>query len=138
MILLLWAAVCFALLVVDWCCWAPNRLDADMASEQLLANLLAQKGGVMSTNWYYSTELRVLNTQLVMCGVQLTGGVQLDGGAAPHGGACPRVLADDPLPPAPSTSAVRVYSLSFWAAAEAFQPVTSGTVVKYLACSASV
>ena len=66
MILLLWAAVCFALLVVDWCCWAPNRLDADMASEQLLANLLAQEGGVMSTNWYYSTELRVLNTQLVM------------------------------------------------------------------------
>ena len=66
MILLLWAAVCFALLVVDWCCWAPNRLDADMASEQLLANLLAQEGSVMSTNWYYSTELRVLNTQLVM------------------------------------------------------------------------
>ena len=66
MILLLWAALCFALLVVDWCCWAPNRLDADMASEQLLANLLAQEGGVMSTNWYYSTELRVLNTQLVM------------------------------------------------------------------------
>ncbi len=66
MILLLWTAVCFALLVVDWCCWAPNRLDADMASEQLLANLLAQEGGVMSTNWYYSTELRVLNTQLVM------------------------------------------------------------------------
>ena len=66
MILLLWAAACFALLVVDWCCWAPNRLDADMASEQLLANLLAQEGGVMSTNWYYSTELRVLNTQLVM------------------------------------------------------------------------
>ena len=61
-VLLLWAAVCFALLVVDWCCWAPNRLDADMASEQLLANLLAQEGGVMSTNWYYSTELRVLNT----------------------------------------------------------------------------
>ena len=66
MILLLWTAVCFALLVVDGCCWAPNRLDADMASEQLLANLLAQEGGVMSTNWYYSTELRVLNTQLVM------------------------------------------------------------------------
>ena len=52
MILLLWAAVCFALLVVDWCCWAPNRLDADMASEQLLANLLTQEGGVMSTSWY--------------------------------------------------------------------------------------
>ena len=66
MILLLWAAVCFALLVVDWCCWAPNRLDADMASEQLLANLLAQKGGVKSSTRYYSTELRVLNTQLVM------------------------------------------------------------------------
>ena len=27
MILLLWTAVCFALLVVDWCCWAHNRLE---------------------------------------------------------------------------------------------------------------
>ena len=47
MILLLWAAVCFALLVVDWCCWAPNRLDADMASEQLLANLDVYKRQVI-------------------------------------------------------------------------------------------
>ena len=42
-------------LVVDWCCWAPNRLDADMASEQLLANLLAQEGGVMSTCLLYTS-----------------------------------------------------------------------------------
>ncbi len=54
-------------------CWwwtgaaGPNRLDADMASEQLLANLLAREGGVMSTNWYYSTELRVLTMSSVEC-----------------------------------------------------------------------
>ena len=65
-ILLLWAAACLAMLVADWRCWAVNRLDSDMASEQVLANLLAQEGGALSANWYYSTELRVVNTQLVM------------------------------------------------------------------------
>ena len=60
MILLLWAAVCFALLVVDWCCWAPNRLDADMASEQLLANLLAQEGGVSARHQRYRNNQRRL------------------------------------------------------------------------------
>ena len=29
MILLLWAAVCFALLVVDWCGWQRIRCDRD-------------------------------------------------------------------------------------------------------------
>lgn len=67
MILLFWTAVCFALLVVDWCCWAPNRAGRRHGVRTTgLANLLAQEGCVMSTNWYYSTELRVLNTQLVM------------------------------------------------------------------------
>ena len=60
MILLLWAAVCLALLVVDWCCWAPNRLDADMASEQLLANLLAQEGGVSARHQRYRNNQRRL------------------------------------------------------------------------------
>lgn len=61
-----WAAGCLALLVADWNFWAVNRLDADMASEQVLARLLAGEGSILSPNWYYSTELRVLNTQLVM------------------------------------------------------------------------
>ena len=40
-------------------------LDADMASELVLSNLLAREGGILTTQWYYSTELRVLNTQLI-------------------------------------------------------------------------
>lgn len=66
MLAALWAAVCLALLVCDWRLWAVNRLDADMASEQVLAELLSREGGILSENWYYSTELRVINTQLVM------------------------------------------------------------------------
>jgi len=39
--------------------------DADASSELILAQLLNEEGGILSENWYYSTELRVLNTQLV-------------------------------------------------------------------------
>ena len=34
-----------------------------MASEMILANLLNQEGGILSKNWYYSTELRVFCLQ---------------------------------------------------------------------------
>ena len=41
-------------------------LDSDDASEMMLANLLAKSGeGILTKEWYYSTELRVLNTQLL-------------------------------------------------------------------------
>lgn len=63
---LLWLGVCLALLFCYWRSWSTNQLDSDMASEQILAHQLAQEGGILSPNWYYSTELRVVNTQLVM------------------------------------------------------------------------
>lgn len=40
-------------------------LDADEASEMILAQHLNEEGGILSKTWYYSTELRVINTQLV-------------------------------------------------------------------------
>ena len=40
-------------------------LDSDMSSEMVLAQLLAKENAALSTHWYYSTELRVLNTQLL-------------------------------------------------------------------------
>lgn len=40
-------------------------IDSDCSSEMVLARLLAEEGGILSKNWYYSTEIRVLNTQLV-------------------------------------------------------------------------
>lgn len=40
-------------------------VTADDASELVLARMLARDGGILSANWYYSTELRILNTQLI-------------------------------------------------------------------------
>ena|GEM_PF-6897263 len=41
-------------------------LDSDAAAEMLLAKLLTQTGGIMTDRWYYSTELRVVNMQLLL------------------------------------------------------------------------
>ena len=42
-------------------------LDSDMAAEMIFSKLLAQSKHLFATNqWYYSTEFRVLYTQLVM------------------------------------------------------------------------
>lgn len=52
-----------------FCFWLEanitQMLDADMSSELVLSDLLRQEGGILSTNWYYSTELMVINTQLL-------------------------------------------------------------------------
>jgi len=40
-------------------------LDADMSSELALAQHLAETGRLISQDWLYSTEVRILNTQLV-------------------------------------------------------------------------
>lgn len=40
-------------------------IDSDMASEMVLADLLNQEGGILSTNWGYSTELRVVYLQIL-------------------------------------------------------------------------
>lgn len=40
-------------------------LSSDDASELVLSNLLAKNGGILSTDWYYSTEIRVLNAQII-------------------------------------------------------------------------
>lgn len=47
--------------------WRFGRtmVDSDMASEMVLADLLNREGGVLSPNWYYSTELRVFCQQLL-------------------------------------------------------------------------
>ncbi len=61
----LWLCLCVALLISICFIALKGRkyLDSDMASEMILANLLNQEGGVLSKNWFYSTELRVLCLQ---------------------------------------------------------------------------
>ncbi len=40
-------------------------LDADMSSEMVLSRILADEHGVITGSWKYSTEIRVLNNQLI-------------------------------------------------------------------------
>lgn len=55
-------ALMFAFYIVHF---IDYMLDSDMSSELVLAELLSQKHRIVSTDWYYSTELRLLNTQLI-------------------------------------------------------------------------
>lgn len=40
-------------------------IDSDIASEMILANKLNKEGSILSKNWFYSTELRVLYLQVI-------------------------------------------------------------------------
>ena len=55
----------FLLMFLTWQ-FGGQRLDGDDSAEMVLANHLSREGGILSKNWYYSTELRVLSTQIVM------------------------------------------------------------------------
>lgn len=66
-----WRWFPWAWLILGYCVtmgilWKFGRpyIDSDMSSELILANLLNREGGLLSTNWWYSTELRVFCVQL--------------------------------------------------------------------------
>ena len=47
--------------------WGDHWINSDMAAEMIFSELLVEEGNLIATeNWYYSTEFRVLYTQLVM------------------------------------------------------------------------
>lgn len=62
-------AVVFALCCVLTACFLivgyGAYLDSDMSSELTLAQHLCREGTLVSSSWYYSTEIRLLSTQLV-------------------------------------------------------------------------
>ena len=60
-------AAVFLLLAALNVFWGDHWIDSDMAAEMIFSRLLAQEGKWIATeNWYYSTEFRVLYTQLIM------------------------------------------------------------------------
>lgn len=60
-------ALAFLILVVLNIVWGNNWIDSDMAAEMIFSELLVEDGNLIATeNWYYSTEFRVLYTQLIM------------------------------------------------------------------------
>ena len=64
--------VSFALFCICFCFlyWFLNNnldrlINSDDSSELILSRLLAEENSLLSSNWFYSTELRVFNTQIV-------------------------------------------------------------------------
>ncbi len=59
----LWIAAGYALDV--WFQLVPGKwiVDADLASEMILTNILNREGTILSHNWGYSTEIRAVNMQ---------------------------------------------------------------------------
>ena len=59
----LWLISGFALDI--WYQLVPGEwiIDSDLAAEMVLANMLNHERSILSTNWFYSTELRVFNLQ---------------------------------------------------------------------------
>lgn len=60
-----WFFICFAA-IIAYIGIAKNYLDSDMASEMILSQMCAKDNVIMSTNWYYSTEIRLVNMTLPM------------------------------------------------------------------------
>ncbi len=56
---------CYIISIIAYALNGRTLLDADEAAEMVLASHLNQVGRFLSGDWYYSTELRVLNTQIV-------------------------------------------------------------------------
>lgn len=59
------SAVIIALLLIFWLYYPTNRLNSDMASELVLASHLAESNQLLSREWYYSTDLRLIHIQLI-------------------------------------------------------------------------
>lgn len=55
------------MLVISNILWGEHWIDSDMAAEMIFSKLLADNGNFLATrDWYYSTEFRVLYTQIFM------------------------------------------------------------------------
>ena len=56
----------FILLLVLNIFWGQNWIDSDMSAEMVFSNVLGETGHyIASEDWYYSTEFRILYTQLI-------------------------------------------------------------------------
>ena len=59
-----WLAAAYCITMGVLCLHGRGYIDSDMSSEMILADLLNKEGGLLSTNWWYSTELRVFYVQI--------------------------------------------------------------------------
>ena len=66
----IWAGYALLIMAFLVLCVFQNRymdamLSSDDASELVLSKILSENGGILSSKWYYSTEIRVLNAQII-------------------------------------------------------------------------
>lgn len=59
----IWLVTAYCVTMGVLCLHGRGYIDSDMSSEMLLADLLNREGGLLSTSWWYSTELRVFCLQ---------------------------------------------------------------------------
>lgn len=59
----IWLAAAYGITMLVLGLYGRAYIDSDMASEMILADLLNKEGGLLSTNWWYSTELHVFCLQ---------------------------------------------------------------------------
>lgn len=60
------AAVTLLSSILFFVFFPDNLMHSDMAAEVLLSKLLSEEGRLISKNWFYSTEIRIVYTQLLM------------------------------------------------------------------------
>lgn len=63
---MLLAGITFVLLILFFVLFPDNLMHSDMAAEVILSKLLADEGKLLSKSWFYSTEIRIVYTQLIM------------------------------------------------------------------------
>lgn len=55
----------FVFMFVFLCLQGDSMINSDMSSEMILGKLLRDENAVITKNWYYSTEMRILNFSLL-------------------------------------------------------------------------
>lgn len=58
-------AICYVGLLV-FLALCKNQIDSDFAGEMIFSRLISQEKGIFTQSWYYSTEINLLHTPLVM------------------------------------------------------------------------
>lgn len=58
-------ALCYIVLMV-FIALCKNQIDSDFAGEMIFSKLISQEKGIFTEKWYYSTEINLLHTPLVM------------------------------------------------------------------------
>lgn len=60
----IWLVAAYCITMGVLCVYGRSYIDSDMASEMILSQILNEEGGLLTTQWWYSTELQVFCLQI--------------------------------------------------------------------------